>query len=157
MPVARCVVAASLALLPLGLAAQKRGRELGSSAHAGVITAGQTIYGELTRQNVLLQMDSTYAQEWRIDGTAGQVATIELASNSLDAYVFLVGPGIAGDPLQDDDSGGNCNARLTVRFPQTREYRIVVTSRDRLATGPFTLTVTAGSKPTSLTPCNRPR
>ena len=56
---------------------------------------------------------------------------------------------------RDDDSGGRCNARLTVRLPQTGDYFIVVTSSERRATGPFTLTVAAGPKPVSLAPCTR--
>src|SRR2546429_3716023 len=49
--------------------------------------------------------------------------------------------------LQDDDSGGRCNARVTVRLPRTGDYTIVVTSSEKFATGRFALAVAAGAKP----------
>ncbi|PYP45434.1 MAG: hypothetical protein DMD42_05525, partial [Gemmatimonadetes bacterium] len=72
-----------------------------------------------------------------------------------DAYAFLLGPGFEAAAPQDDDSGGHCNARLTVRLPRTGDYFIVVTSSERLATGAFTLSVVAGPRPGSLAPCDR--
>ena len=66
-----------------------------------------------------------------------------------------VGRVAGAKPPQDDDSGGRCNARLTVRLPATGDYLIVATSSERRATGPFTLTVTAGPKPVALAPCTR--
>jgi len=71
--------------------------------------------------------------------------------------VFLRGPGIPEDQaLQDDDSGGNCNARLTASFPQAGEYEIVVNSAGaKYATGTFALSVTSGSKPKSVARCSR--
>jgi hypothetical protein len=102
-----------------------------------------------------LPAESTYAQQWRVAGRAGQTVTIDLVTGAFDAYAFLLGPGFERSAPQDDDSGGRCNARLTVRFPQTGEYFIVVTSRERRATGAFTLTLVAGPKPLSLAPCTR--
>jgi len=74
-----------------------------------------------------------------------------------DAYLFLRGPGISGGrDFQDDDSGGNCQARLTATFPQNGEYEIVVnTAGQHYVTGAFTLSVTSGSKPKSVAPCHR--
>ena len=58
--------------------------------------------------------------------------------------------------LQDDDSGGNCNARLTASFPQAGDYEIVVNSAGaKYATGTFSLSVTSGSKPKSVARCSR--
>jgi hypothetical protein len=81
--------------------------------------------------------------------------TIDLASTAFDAYLFLLGPSTGKTPPQDDDSGGRCNARLTVRLPTSGDYLIVATSSERRATGAFTLTVTAGPKPAALAPCTR--
>jgi hypothetical protein len=121
------------------------------------IAVGQTQQGSLTSSDVLLRRDSTYAQPWAIQGRVGQTVTIDLESDDFDAYVFLRGPGIADDQsLQDDDSGGNCNARLTATFPQTGEYEIVVNSAGaKYATGQFSLSVTTGSKPKSVARCSR--
>ena len=122
---------------------------------AGTIAAGQTVQGKLRRGDVLSR-DRAYVQEWRITAAQGQVVTIDLASDSFDAYLFVYGPGLATD-LQDDDSGGNCNARLTVRFPQRGVYHIAVTSTEQRQVGSFSLTVTNGSKPKGLSRCRRGR
>lgn len=122
------------------------------------IAVGATQQGALSSRDVLLDSDSTYAQPWSIEGRAGQTITIDLESDAFDAFLFLRGPGISGGrDFQDDDSGGNCHARLTATFPQTGEYEIVVNTAagDHYATGPFTLSVTSGSKPRSVARCNR--
>jgi len=124
-------------------------------APRGSIAPGDTVRDSLTRRDPLLPAESTYAQQWRLAGRAGQTVTIDIAADAFDAYAFLLGPGFERSAPQDDDSGGRCNARLTVRLPQTGDYFIVVTSSERRATGPFTLTVAAGPKPVSLAPCTR--
>lgn len=126
----------------------------GAATHS--ISVGQTQQGSLSRSDVLLNSDSTYAQAWSIQGRAGQTVTIDLESDAFDSYLFLRGPGVSGGrDFQDDDSGGNCHARLTATFPQNGEYEIVVNTADKYATGSFTLSVTNGSKPKSVTRCSR--
>ena len=122
------------------------------------IDVGQSTQGALTRRDVVLDSDSTYAQAWTIQGRAGQTVTIDLESDSFDSFLFLRGPGITGGrDFQDDDSGGNCHARVTATFPQSGEYEIVVNTAlgEHYATGAFTLSVTTGSKPKSVAPCRR--
>ena len=130
-------------------------RTSGEATHS--IDVGQTQQGTLTRGDVLLDHDTTYAQAWTIQGRAGQTITIDLESDAFDSYLFLRGPGIEGGrDFQDDDSGGNCHARLTASFPQSGEYEIVVnTAGEHYATGAFTLSVTSGSKPKSVAQCHR--
>ena len=149
MSAADLLRAASVALalaLARGLAAQ--------SEPARTIIVGRAVQGTLDRHDVLLARDSTYAQEWEIDGIAGQVVTVDLASDTFDAYLVVYGPGLTHD-LQDDDSGGNCNARLTIRFPQTGAYHIAVTSTEKRQSGPFTLSVVRGAVPAALSRCQR--
>jgi len=120
----------------------------------GAIAPGATIRDSLGARDVVLAAESTYAQPWKLAGAAGEIVTIDLTSDAFDAYEFLLGPGLDRPP-QDDDSGGRCNARLTVRLPRTGDYTIVVTSTDKFATGPFSLSVSVGAKPKSLNPCPR--
>lgn len=130
----------------------------GSVASSSVrsIEVGQSKQGSLSSSDVLLNHDSTYAQPWTIQGRAGQTITIDLESDAFDAYLFLRGPGISGGrDFQDDDSGGNCNARLTATFPQDGEFEIVVNTQEHYRTGAFTLSVTSGSKPKSVARCSR--
>src|SRR5204862_6733272 len=128
-----------------------------SSTATHSIDVGQSEEGALSRSDVLLNSDSTYAQPWTIQGRTGQTITIDLESDEFDSYLFLRGPGISGGrDFQDDDSGGNCHARLTATFPQSGEYEIVVNTRgDHYATGAFSLSVTSGSKPKSVARCTR--
>jgi hypothetical protein len=119
------------------------------------IAVGDTVRDSLTRHDAVLPAESTYTQQWRLAGRAGQTVTVDLAADAFDAYVFLLGPGFEGATPQDDDSGGRCNARLTVRLPRTGDYFVVVTSSERFATGAFTLSVVPGTKPRSLAPCDK--
>ena len=149
------VLASSLAAQQPTRAARKTTR---IDAPPHTIEVGQSVHGALTRRDVVLDSDTTYAQAWTIKGRAGQTITIDLQSDAFDAFLFLRGPGITGGrAFQDDDSGGNCHARVTATFPQTGEYEIVVNTAigDHYATGAFPLSVTNGSKPKSVTPCRR--
>jgi len=133
-----------------------RGGSSAETVSARAIEIGQAREGTLSRSDVLLNSDSTYAQPWVIQGRAGQTITIDLESDDFDSYLFLRGPGITGGrDFQDDDSGGNCNSRLTATFPQTGDYEIDVNTTEHYATGSFTLSVTTGSKPKSVARCNR--
>jgi hypothetical protein len=152
---ARLSGALCLVWLPVALSAQAWAREPAVRRPRGTIAVGATARDTLRRGDLLLPAESSYAQEWKLPGVAGETVTIDLASDAFDAYAFLFGPGFPAALPQDDDSGGKCNARLTVRLPQSGDYYIVVTSRDKFATGPFTLSVAPGSKPTSLVRCNR--
>jgi trypsin-like peptidase/pre-peptidase len=130
----------------------------GRTASTHSIDVGQTQQGNLTRTDIVLESDTTYAQAWTIQGRAAQTITIDLESDTFDSYLFLRGPGIGGGrDFQDDDSGGNCHARLTATFPQSGEYEIVVNTAggDHYVTGAFTLSVTSGSKPKSVAQCHR--
>jgi len=117
------------------------------------IAVGQTIQGALRRGDAQTR-DKSYVQQWEIVAAEGAVVTIDLVSESFDAYLIVYGPGLPSD-LQDDDSGGLCNARLTVRFPQRGVYHIAVTSTEKLKAGPFTLSVARGSKPKALSRCRQ--
>jgi hypothetical protein len=132
------------------------GAESGLPNTSRSISVGQTQQGRITRDDVLLSHDSTYAQAWTIQGSAGTTVTIDLEADAFDAYLFLRGPGISGGrDFQDADGGGNCNSRLTATFPQNGEYEIIVNTEDHYATGTFSLSVTSGSKPKSVARCSR--
>jgi len=129
-----------------------------TSGNEHSIDVGQTQQGSLSRSDIVLDSDTTYAQAWTIQGRANQTITIDLESDAFDSYLFLRGPGItSGRDFQDDDSGGNCHARLTATFPQAGEYEIVVNTAGggHYVTGAFTLSVTSGSKPKSVAACRR--
>jgi hypothetical protein len=120
------------------------------------LTVGSSVTGQLTRHDARTA-DGTYAQAWHLKGAPGHLVTVDLASRDFDAFLLARGAGLdsASGPLQNDDSGGHCNARLTVRIPATGECTIVVTTSNRRTVGDFTLAVRSGAIPASLAPCHR--
>jgi hypothetical protein len=98
------------------------------------------INGRLTAKDVLddVRKDSHHkVHEVRL--TAGRVYQIDLRSSEFDPYLRLEDSG-RKRLAEDDDSGGQLNARLEFQAPATGPYRIVVTSYKR-HTGSYTLTV----------------
>jgi hypothetical protein len=133
--------------LPAALGAQRADRR---------VSVGQTVRDSLTTSAAAITADGTFAQAWTISGNAGRVVTVDLVSSAFDAFLIVRGPGIdSSHALQDDDSGGRCNARLTVTFPASDDFTIIVTTSDPRATGAFTLSVRPGAIPPSLERCRR--
>src|SRR3989442_9944242 len=62
-------------------------------APKGTIAVGETVRDSLTRRDPLLRGDSTYAQQWRLPGHAGQTTTTRPFPRSLYNSLFLVWPG----------------------------------------------------------------
>jgi hypothetical protein len=146
-PPPRCsLLLAPAVVLAVATAAQ------GQAGHT--IAVGQSFSGHLTTADHFRQRDSTYSQSWTLGGTAGRTVTVDLESADFDPYLFLAGPGIPTS-VQDDDSGGNCNSRVTLTFAQTGDYVIVVNSATKNGIGAFRLRVTPGAKPASLIRCGR--
>src|SRR5256885_10663496 len=94
----------------------------------GTIAVGDTVRDSLTPHDLVLPAESTYAQQWRLRGPAGQTVTIDLAASAFDPYLFLLGPDAGAKPPQDDDSGGRSNPPLTVRLAAPGAYPIVATT-----------------------------
>jgi rhomboid protease GluP len=87
----------------------------------GTIAYGQTVEGQL----VSLEGDL-----WTFEGEAGQVVTITMQSDDLDAYMGLFDP---EDEflVEDDDSGGATNARIDAYvLPVSGTYTIFAISMD---------------------------
>src|SRR5437773_2052695 len=90
-----CALAVSLLLPPAHLPAQRLRQ---AAPPKGSIAAGATVQDSLVRRDVLLAAESTYAQQWKLTATAGQIVTIDLVSEAFDAYTFLLGPGLDRPP-----------------------------------------------------------
>lgn len=115
-----------------------------SAASAQTVTTAinlnSTTSGTLSQSDSVHNVRSTYYQEFTFSGTAGTVVEIIVASDEIDTYAFLVGPG--GQQLAyDDDSAGNLDSRIQVTLPSNGEYRIQATTFSQGTTGPFTVSL----------------
>jgi hypothetical protein len=142
-----------LAVIGVLAAARISAAQSDSARAARTITVGSSVAGTLTRKDARTA-DGTYAQAWRLSGPPGRTITIDLASKDFDAFVMVRGAGLDSTRVQDDDSGGHCNARLTLRIPASGDCTIVVTTSSRDKVGDFTLAVRYGAIPASLAPCH---
>lgn len=121
------------------------------STDGRALSVGQEVPGELSAQDEA-SWDESYVQAWALPMRAGQEVTVDLLSDAFDAYLYLIGPGIA-EPLTDDDSAGACDARITFTAPESGEYRVVVNSLMAVATGPFRVRVTDEPGPVTAGEC----
>ena len=77
-----------------------------------IIAIGQTVNGELSEADERLD-DDTYVDYWLFPVCeAGQV-TVEMKSDTLDSFVFLISLATLDIVQVDDDSGDGLDARLT--------------------------------------------
>jgi hypothetical protein len=100
------------------------GATIAPPGQMATIAFGQQLQGRLEPGDRQMQ-DSTFADIWMFQGTAGQTVTIDLTSDQFDSYLQLLDA--SGNRLaEDDDSGGNLNARVSFTLPATAQYQIVV-------------------------------
>ena len=79
-------------------------------------------------------------KSYSIKLAADEQVSIELDSSAFDAFLRLEDS--AGKKIaEDDDSGGDTNAKIVFRAPREGSYRIVVTTFEPGETGAYTLTV----------------
>ena len=112
------------------------------------IAIGQSVSGGLTGGDCFLPPDTNRrADTWVFFGNAGQKIAVSMASNSLDAYLYLVDT--ADQPLaQDNDGGGGTNARIPAStgfytLPYSGTYAIKATSNGPGGLGEYDLSVTS--------------
>jgi hypothetical protein len=97
---------------------------IAAPGQVATIAYGQMMQGRLEQGDQTMN-DGTFADVWTFQGNAGQTVTVDVMSDEFDAYCQLLDA--AGNRLgEDDDSGGNLNARLTVALPASGQYQIVV-------------------------------
>jgi hypothetical protein len=109
-----------------------------------LLAVGQTGEGTLSDSDTRLY--GSLAQAWTLQGAQGTDVTLDLRSTDFDSYLTVLGPGL--ETLTDDDGGGRCDARLTFTFPETGDYRVVVST---LGDGTGSFTLSASEEPGPLT------
>ncbi len=104
----------------------------------GQIAVGQTMRGRLEPGDQMMGSDSTYADIWQLQGTAGQNVAIELKSDEFPTYLQLLDA--SGHVLAE--SAGYPNSGLAFTLPAGGTYQIVVNSNgSQRRAGIYTLSV----------------
>jgi hypothetical protein len=149
------LLAAALAsMVPATANAQTGGSMLWLVPPAGRLEVDSEQTGTLSSSDYYGPSD-IYIDVWEIQGRAGAAVTIDVQSDDFDAVLFVVGPGMA-ETVWDDDSGGNCDARATIRFLEDGIYRVAATTNSSRTTGIYTLIVATDPAPPSAVPCGGP-
>jgi thiol-disulfide isomerase/thioredoxin len=99
--------------------------------------------GKLTKDDPKDEARAGPSQSHVVTMKAGKVYTIDMVSTEFDSYLRLL-DGKGNQLAEDDDSGGNLNARIIFTCPQDGQYKIVCTSFGATAGGSYTLTVKTG-------------
>jgi serine protease Do len=116
----------------------------------GTIGIGDTLRGTLTTEDRILS-DSSLFQIYLVRNEGHVPFTIDLVSETFDPALLLV-RGLRDPVTNDDDSGGNCNARLGYTPPDDRTYRVLVLSRNAGRGGDFEVRMTEGIVPPTAQP-----
>lgn len=103
---------------------------------------GLSITDQINQNNVsdLGKLGKVYSVQLK----KGQTYQIDLASAAFDSYLYLF-DGNSKLLAQDDDSGGDLNARIEFRADRDGVFHILASSLGGDETGEFTLTVTRKS------------
>jgi hypothetical protein len=101
------------------------------------VTPGDTVTGVITYTGCQY-IDNTFADLYQMNLTADATIDLRLNSSEFDAYLVLLdSKGAVID--EDDDSGGNTNARLTRSLSGGTYYLVVKPSGDYTSHGAYTL------------------
>src|SRR2546430_7416326 len=111
--------------------------------HASGLTPGRLVPGELAQTDQEFA-DGSHYRVFPFQGHAGDTVTAQLTSDDFDANLILTDA--HGNHLaEDDDGGGDCNARLTYVLPATGSYRLYANSSARAELGAFKIELQRGS------------
>jgi hypothetical protein len=100
----------------------------------------KTTNGVIGKNSKIKEPRPVLGKVHRVTLKKGQAYVIDQESNELDSFLILV-DGHGKIVSEDDDGGGNFNARILFRPAETGEYRIVATSFKGRETGAYKLTI----------------
>ncbi|NJO41116.1 MAG: hypothetical protein HC769_28020 [Cyanobacteria bacterium CRU_2_1] len=109
-----------------------------ANAQETVISIGSVVMGTLESGDQQLAVDNTFIDVYSFEGSAGQQIAITMTSPDLDSYLVLFDP--SGNSLiQDDDGGGNLDARIIYTLPTDGIYTIYANSYSSGQAGTYSL------------------
>src|ERR1051325_2266123 len=98
------------------------------------------VSGKLSKDDPKDQQRGGPSQVHKLKLKAGKAYTIDMVGQGIDSYLRLLDP--KGNQLdEDDDSGGNLNAKILFNCTKDGEYAIVCTTFGANEAGAYTLTV----------------
>jgi hypothetical protein len=120
------------------------------NARPTYVRVGTPAYASLTTSDCFSveRPGGHYCDNFLFDAIAGTTYTIELGSDDLDPYMYLLATQGGGVIAQDDDSGAGWNSRIVFTPRQNARFRVHATSFSRGDTGAYWLLITAGSSNT---------
>jgi thiol-disulfide isomerase/thioredoxin len=115
-------------------------KDKGDKGDKGKDDKGLNINGELNNNDGLDKVrQGCRCKTYKLKMTEGSTWEINLRSADFDAYLRIEDS--AGKQLaEDDDSGGNLDAKIVFKAPKTDTYTIIATTYANGETGKFTLT-----------------
>jgi S1-C subfamily serine protease len=116
--------------------AQRQQSIAGSQRPQQLPLDGTAINGTLGRGDTVLPVDNSFFDLYSFQGRAGSRVQIDMVSQDFDPYLVLIGPR-GNEVAQDNDSGGNKNARLVGRLPATGTYLVIANSHDPGQSGTY--------------------
>ncbi|MBW4483433.1 MAG: trypsin-like peptidase domain-containing protein [Tildeniella torsiva UHER 1998/13D] len=126
-----------------------------TSREPAPIALGASVQGQLNDTSNVLP-DGSFYNPYRFEGQAGQTVTIAMNSQDVDPYLILLAADRDDFSVQDDDSGGDLSARISVQLPYTGSYIILANSYGQGESGRYQLQLsqTGGGQggPTPSTP-----
>ena len=108
------------------------------------IALGATVQGQLNDGSNVLP-DGSFYNPYRFEGQAGQTITIDMSSQDVDSYLILLSPDRDDFSIQDDDSGGSLNARISTQLPYTGSYLILANTVSQGEEGSYQLRLSQGA------------
>lgn len=100
--------------------------------------------GTLNSDSKTLPVDDSYYDLYSFEGKEGQQITIEMTSSEIDPYLILLSSSNR-ELAQDDDSGGDRNAKITITLPEDDTYKLLANSYEAGQSGDYKLRIVAGS------------
>ncbi|MGB3199573.1 MAG: trypsin-like peptidase domain-containing protein [Nodosilinea sp.] len=108
------------------------------------IALGAAVQGALDDTSNVLP-DGSFYNPYRFEGQAGQTITIDMSSQDVDSYLILLAPDHDDFSIQDDDSGGRLDARISTRLPYTGSYLILANTVSEGESGSYQLRLRQGN------------
>ncbi len=116
--------------------------------HVTVVPKIPVVKGVLTFNDRLAANDAQdeargpgfFCKVYKVNMVKGKTYTIDMVSNQMDSYLRLE-DSKKTRLLEDDDSGGNLNARIVFQPQASGTYRVIATTFGAGMQGAFTLTV----------------